>query len=382
MATEAQRRLGGLAACMAAVIALGACTAKTATEEAQVTPTMVKLTPAQLQHVRIYTVAGGAYGQTVEAPGVVDFDNDHATSVIAPFSGPVTRILVEPGQRVGKGQPLALVTSSDFSTAVGAYVKALASARNLRKLADTDKDLLAHNAISAKEAMQAESDAVGAESDRDAALQALRSLDIDAGSLRALQEGRPVTRVEGVIRAPIAGTVAEKLVTPGQLLQAGQTACFTVANLSRVWVMAQVPETDLGVISTGDPATIEGSASSGAMTGQVGNIAAIVNPDTRAVQARVVVPNPGGVLKKQMYVRVQIHSRKQSQGLLVPVSAVLHDDENLPFVFVAQSDRTFARRRVDLGQRTGDMYAIDKGLNAGERIVDDGAVFLQFMQSQ
>ena len=171
------------AAAAAALLALCACTPKSATEEAQVTPTTVKLTNAQLQHVRLYTVAGGQYGQTVEAPGVVDFDNDQATSVLAPFSGPVTRLLVEPGQRVGKGQALALVASGDFSTAVNAYIKARASAQNLRKLADTDKDLLAHNALSAKEALQAQSDAVGAESDRDAALQGLKALDIDAASL-------------------------------------------------------------------------------------------------------------------------------------------------------------------------------------------------------
>lgn len=380
---RAETRIALAAAALAVLLALGACEKKASeTEAAAVTPTTVKLTSAQRAHVRLYTVADGTFGRTVEAPGVVDFDNDHSTSVLAPFSGPVTRILVEAGQRVGKGQPLALVASPDFSAAVGAYAKALASAKNLRKLADTDQDLLKHNAISAKEAMQAESDAVGAESDRDAALQALKALDIDGGSLRAVQEGRPVTRVEGVIRAPMAGTVAEKLITPGQLLQAGTTPCFTVAELSRMWVMAQAPESDLGSIAVGDSAAIEGSAAPGVLAGTVGNIGAVVNPDTRAVLVRVVAPNPGGVLKKQMYVRVQIHSRRQSQGLLVPVGAVLRDDENLPFVFVEQRDGSFARRRVDLGQRSGDVYAINGGLAAGERIVDDGGLFLQFMQSQ
>jgi cobalt-zinc-cadmium efflux system membrane fusion protein len=114
----------------------------------------------------------------------------------------------------------------------------------------------------------------------------------------------------------------------------------------------------------------------------VTNIAAAVNPDTRSVIARVQVDNPGDLLKKQMYVRVQIRSRDQSSGLLVPVSSVLHDDENLPFVYVIQSDGSFARRHVTLGERNGDNYLVLSGLQSGERIVDDGGIFLQFMQSQ
>jgi cobalt-zinc-cadmium efflux system membrane fusion protein len=113
----------------------------------------------------------------------------------------------------------------------------------------------------------------------------------------------------------------------------------------------------------------------------VDNIGALVNPDTRAVLARVVVPNPGGVLKKQMYVRVTLQSRQATSALLVPVSAVLRDDENLPFVYVAAA-RGFARRHVTLGYRAGDLYEIPEGLAAGDRVVADGALFLQFMQNQ
>src|SRR5271154_4163200 len=143
-----------------AFVALVACSPKPeAAAQASVTPTTVKLTPAQRQHIGIFTVRHAAFSKTIDAPGVVDFDNDQATSVIAPFSGPVTRILVNPGDRVAKGQPLALVQSGDFSTAVAAYSKAVAVARTNRKLADVDADLLQHNDVSAKEAAQAQTDA-------------------------------------------------------------------------------------------------------------------------------------------------------------------------------------------------------------------------------
>jgi cobalt-zinc-cadmium efflux system membrane fusion protein len=346
------------------------------------TPRNVVLTAAQLKHVSLYTVAPSGFARTIEAAGVVDFDNNQATSVVAPFSGPVTRLLVEPGQQVRAGQPLAMVASPDFSAAVGAYAKALATARTDRKLADADKDLVQHNGISQREAQQAETDAANAEADRDAALQALVALNIDPATIRAVQAGRQMARVEGVIRAPIAGTVVDKLITPGQFLQAGSTPSFTVANLSKVWVMAQTPPSDLPFIAVGDPAEVETGVGAAVLNGAVDNVSSVVNPDTRAIGARISVANPRGLLKKQMYVRVRIKSRQRISGLLVPVAAILRDDENLPFVFVRQPDGSFARRRVTLGERAGDLYNIPEGLHAGDQVVTDGGIFVQFMQSQ
>jgi cobalt-zinc-cadmium efflux system membrane fusion protein len=100
------------------------------------------------------------------------------------------------------------------------------------------------------------------------------------------------------------------------------------------------------------------------------------------VAVRVVAANPGEALKKQMYVRVLIHAHQDSDGLLVPVSAILRDDENLPFVYAAQADGSYARQHVTLGYRTGDQYDIVQGLTAGDRIVTEGGIFVQFMQNQ
>ena len=370
----------GLAAALAA---LSACGAKPdAPSPAAVTPQNVTLTSAQLQHIRLVQVSESDVHRTVEVPGVVDFDNDQSTSVTAPMTGLVTRLLVQPGQPVAAGQALAMVDSSDFGAATGAYAKALATARNARQIADTDKELAAHNGVSAKEAQQAQTDAVNAEADRDAALQALQALKVDPAAIRQIQAGRPISHIEGAIRAPIAGTLVEKLVSPGQFLQAGTTPAFTVANLSKVWVMAQVLGPDLAAVHVGDTAEIETAAGAAPLTGVVDNVAGVVNPDTRAVSARVVVPNAGGVLKKQMYVRVRLRSREASRGITAPVSSILRDDENLPFVYVAQPNGGFARRRVTLGDRSGDQVRIAGGLSGGERIVADGGLFLQFMQSQ
>jgi cobalt-zinc-cadmium efflux system membrane fusion protein len=374
----------GVAAAMAVatLVSFAGCSPKTDSGEQQsVTASNVTLTAAQRQHVRLYTVASSQVHKTIDTSGVVDFDNEQATSVLAPFSGPVSRLLVSPGDRVKKGQPLAVVDSPDFAAAIGAYRKALTAAQTLRKVADMDKDLVQHQGVSQREEAQAQTDAASAEADREAALQGLVSLNVDPQTIKTLRKGRAVSRVEGIIRSPIAGTVVEKLITPGELLQAGTTPCFTVANLSRVWVMAQIFDSDLSSVSVGDTADVE-AAGAGHLSGKVDNISALVNPDTRSIVARVVVENPGNALRKQMYVRVAIKSRQQSTGMLVPVAAVLRDDENLPFVYAAQRDGSFARQHVTLGNRAGDQYDIAGGLKAGDRIVVDGGIFLQFMQSQ
>ncbi len=370
-------------ALIAALASLGACSAKTDHEpQPAATVNNVTLTPAQRQNIRLYTVTPVKFHKTIDTTGAVDFDNDQATSVLAPFSGPVSRLLVSPGDQVKKGDPLAAVDSPDFAAAVSTYHKALATAQTNRHLADLDKDLLQHHGVAQREAAQAETDAANAEADRDAALQALLSLNVPARIIKDIQEGRPVAQAAGMIRSPIAGTVVEKLITPGQLLVAGTTPCFTVADLSRVWVMAQIFGADLASVGLGDEADVVSDAAPNALTGRVDNISALVNSDTRSVAVRVVVDNPARLLKKQMYVRVLIKSRQESSGLLIPVSAILRDDENLPFVYVAQSDGSFARQRVTLGYRSKEQYDIAAGIKAGDQIVFEGGIFVQFMQNQ
>ena len=369
-------------AVLAAVLAFTGCTSREDNNAAIVTASNIKLTPAQRQNIQLYTVEPSHFRRTVETTAAVDFDNDQATSVLAPFSGPVSHLLVVQDDEVTKGQPLASVDSPDFATAISAYQKALAVARTNRRLADLDKDLVEHNGVSQREYEQAQTDAATAEADRDAALKSLVSLNVPQQAIDAIRGGKPVSTPEGIIRSPMAGTVVERLITPGQLLQAGATACFTVANLSRVWVMARLFGSDLSAISVGDPAEVVTGVDAHNFPGTVDKISALVDPDTRAVTVRVVVDNPQHALRKQMYVRVLIHSRNETTGVLIPISAVLRDDENLPLVYVAQPDGSFARRHITLGSRVAAQYEATAGLRDGDQIVVAGALFVQFMQSQ
>ncbi len=369
----------------AAILAIVAgCSPKAESPAPSISPTAsnVVLTAAQRQKISLYAVQPSPFRKVVDTTGVVDFDNDQSTSVIAPFGGPVSKLLVNPGDKVNAGDPLASVDSPDFAAAISAYRKALATAQTLRRVADMDKDLLEHHGVAQREAEQAQTDAVNAEADRDAALQMLVSLNLDPEVIKDLQASRPVSRPGGTIRSPIPGIVVEKLISPGELLTAGTTPCFTVANLSKVWVMVQLFGSDLAAISVGDSVELQSGLATNRFTGTVDNISALVNPDTRAVLVRVVVENPGDFLKKQMYVSARIKAQHESTGLLVPVSAVLSDDENLPFVYQVQPDGSFARQHVTLGYRAGDQYEIANGLRPGDQVVVDGAIFIQFIQNQ
>src|SRR5579864_5668926 len=149
-----------LALGVAVVMAISGCSSKSdEADHASAQVANVRLTKAQLAHIHLYTVVPIGFRQKIEGPGTVDFDNDQSTAVVSPFTGPVTHILVALGQTVTKGQPLALVESADYATAIGAYRKAAVTARNARRLAQADKDLAAHNGISEREAAQAETDA-------------------------------------------------------------------------------------------------------------------------------------------------------------------------------------------------------------------------------
>jgi membrane fusion protein, heavy metal efflux system len=359
----------------------GACGGTAATPDASQTAAF-GLTAAQRARIHVEAVRDTSFHPTVEVNGTVAFDGDHSTQVLAPISGPVSRILVEPGAQVAAGQPLAYVASPDFATALAEYRKAQAAAGNALQIAARDSALFANDALARQDLEQAQAEAASALADRDAALDQLRAIGADSATIEALRQNRTLDLPQGVIRAPLPGTVVERLITPGQLLQAGQTPCFTVARLGTMWVMANVFEQDLPDVATRDRADIRPTAGDRVFHGEVDYVGAMVDPDTRATTVRILTQNPGEGLKQDMYVRVEIHSRRARRGLLVSTSAVLRDDQNLPFVFVANPDSSFERRTVRLGSRVGDEFEVVSGLRPGDHVITEGGLFLQFAENQ
>ena len=344
-------------------------------------PRNVTLTAEQRQRIHLITVQPSGFRPVVEATGNVAFDADRSTQVLSTVSGPATRVVVQPGAVVTRGQPLAYVSSPDFADAVAGYRKAQTAFRNAKRIADRDSALFKNDALARGELEQAQADVAAAEADLEAAIQNMRALGVEESQIEAVQQGKPAP-IQAIIRAPISGTVVEKLIADGQLLAAGTTPCFTIADLSTMWVMANVFANDLRDVAAGQPADVITDVSQASFPGRVDYIAPLADPGTKAVSVRIIVPNTNRLLRRDMFVRVQIKSAHEHRGILVPTSSVLRDDQNLPFVFVAAGPNGFARRRIDLGSRVGDSYEVTSGLTGGDQVVGDGALFLQFAESQ
>jgi cobalt-zinc-cadmium efflux system membrane fusion protein len=344
-------------------------------------PVNLTVTPEQRQRIHLYTVNQQQFRPIIEATGNVAFNGDRSTQVLSPVSGPATRVVGNVGMVVHKGDPLAYVSSPDFASAVADYRKAQTAWRNAKRIADRDSALFKNDALARGDLEQAQTDLASAEADVEAAVEAMRALGVDEAQIQSVRDGK-TTSIAAIVRSPIDGTVVEKLIADGQLLQAGSTPCFTIADLSTMWVLANVYANDLPDVSVGELADVFTDVTRAPIPGRVDYIASLADPNTKAVQVRIVAPNNNQALRRDMFVRVQIKAARERSGLLVPVSAVQRDDQNLPYVFVAASNNSFARRRVNLGGRVGDQYEITTGLNPGDQVVTEGALFLEFAESQ
>ncbi len=356
---------------------------KAAADSASVAPkpSNFTVTPEQRQRIHLIAITTTNFRPVVEATANVAFNGDRSTQVLSPVSGPATRVVGNVGMHVTRGEPLAYVSSPDFADAVANYRKAQTAFRNAKRIADRDSALFKNDALARGDLEQAQSDLAASAADVDAAVESMRSLGVDEAQIAAVKDGK-TSAIAAIVRAPIDGTIVEKLITDGQLLQAGSTACFTIADLSTVWVMANVFANDLPNVVVGNVADILTDAGRAPIQGRVDYIASLADPGTKAVQVRIVAPNTTQQLRRDMFVRVQIKSSQEHHGMLVPVSSVMRDDQNLPFVFVTAGPNGFARRRIDLGNRVGDDYEVMGGLANGDQVVSEGALFLQFAESQ
>jgi len=337
-------------------------------------PELFTIPQNQMSHVELVSVAPQKLTRTLRLTGAVAYNAFKTTPVITQVGGPVSRILVVPGQRVRQGQPMLEVTSPDYSQLLDTYLKVRETFRLADKNYARAQDLFQHNAISERDLLQAESDRNQAQADVNASEQAMKILGIKNPD--NLAKG-PSTAEIPVI-APIAGEVVERQVS---VIQAGQTQAFTISDLSTVWVLANVYQNDLSSVHVGDDVVVETDAYAQIFHGRISYLSAALDPNTRTLQARIVVDNPGEKLKRDMYCTVTVTAGSISNALAVPDAAVLRDDENQPFVYVATTANQFARRAVSIGQSQNGTTQILSGLSAGDRIVGDGGLFLQFANS-
>ncbi|HJU11401.1 MAG TPA: efflux RND transporter periplasmic adaptor subunit [Candidatus Binataceae bacterium] len=341
------------------------------------TPQLFTIPQDQMAHIQVITIEPATIRRTLRLTGTVAYNAFHTTPVITQVGGPVSRILVVPGEHVKAGQPMLDVSSPDYSQMLDAYLKASDSYRLSEKNYARAQDLYQHHAIAQRDLEQAESDRNQARADLNAAEQGLKILGIKNPNALA---SAPISAQIPVI-APIAGEVVDRLVSPGQVVQAGQTQAFTISDLSTVWVLANVYQADLGYVHRGDTVVVQTDAYPTSFHGRISYIAPALDPNTRTLQARVVVDNPGEKLKKDMYCTVTVTAGTLANVIAVPDASILHDDNNEPFVYVAVNGDQFGRRDVVAGAAQDGRTQILKGLSVGDRVVGDGSLFLQFANS-
>ena len=331
----------------------------------------------QMAHLQVVPVQKQSIERELRLTGTVTYNAFKTTPVFSPIGGPVAEILVAPGQHVSQGQTLLKVNSPDYALLRATYMKA----RDAYELADKSfkrsQDLYQHHAIAEADLQQAESTRAQAQADMQSSEDALRALGVK--DPEALLKGPPSAQIPVI--APANGEITDRLVGPGQLLQAGTTQCFTISDLSTVWVLVNVYQNDLAAVRSGDSVEITTDAYPDKFHGRISYIAATVDPNTRTLQARIVTENPGEKLKNNMYVTATVKAGAVKNALTVPDSAVLRDTENMPFVYVQAGSNQFARRLVKLGESEGGKTQITDGLKEGERVVGDGSLFLQFKNS-
>jgi membrane fusion protein, heavy metal efflux system len=331
----------------------------------------------QLPHLKIVAVQKTTWSTTVRTTGTVDWDNDHTTQAITQVSGPITRIVADAGTHVKVGDPLLYVASADITNAVSTYRKAKNRFDLAQHTLDRSRDLLAHKAIAQRDMEAAEAGYNDAATDVQTALQALKIFGVTQAEIIEAERQNVAIRPELVMRAPLAGTVVQKMVLPGQFIQAGTTSAFVISNTSTVWVQGHVYDKDLRSVHVGDRVDVRNASFPDAFHGVVAYIGDLIDPATRTTSVRIVTQN-SGLLKKDLFVDIVIHDKTTRDVLAVPTAAVLYDEENFPFVYVQVEAGKFAQRIVKIGGQQGDDSEIVDGLKAGDQVVSQGSVFLQF----
>lgn len=376
--------------CAATVLALAGCTAGpaesaskmtsySASETKADTATLFTVPDDQMAHLQVVPVEKSNLERRLRLAGNVSYNAFKTTPVFSPIGGPVHEILVAPGETVHAGQPLLTVNSPDYSAARSAYLKARDAFFLADKVYTRSQDLYAHGAVAEADLQQAESSRSQAQADLQASADMLRALGIK--DPEAMIKNPPKTTLQIPLPAPVGGEIVERLVGPGQLLQAGATQVFTISDMSTVWVLVNVYQSDVGYVRVGDSVDITTDTYPQVFHGRISYVAPALDPNTRTLQARIVTGNPNKILKKDMYVTAMLQAGVIRNALTVPDAAVLRDTENMPFVYAQSGANQFARRLVKIGDSQDGRTQITDGLKEGDRVVSDGSLFLQFRNS-
>ena len=378
------RRLAAFAAVSSITLVLAGCESSGSSAAADSNskrnsnnPELFAIPQDQMSHVQVLTVQPTKLTRSLRLTGAVAYNSFRTTPVITQVSGPVSRVVVVPGQKVHQGEPMLYVASPDYSQLRTNYLKAKDAYALAQKAYARAQDLYQHHAIAEQNLEQAQSAEVQAGGDLVAAQAALKVMGIVDPD--ALVKAPPSFEVP--VKAPIGGLVVEQDIAAGQLIQPGTTQCFMISDVSTVWVLVNVYQKDLPYVHVGDQVTIQTDTYPEVFHGRIAYVAASLDPSTRTMQARIETNNPSEKLKKDMYVVAIVNAGTLQNAIALPDAAVLRDSENQPFVYAEASSNQFGRRSVTLGESLNGQTEITSGLKTGDQVIGNGSLFLQFANS-
>jgi cobalt-zinc-cadmium efflux system membrane fusion protein len=347
-------------------------------------------TPAEWASLTVRPVIEQVFRAEHVTEGKIAVDEDRSTPVFSPYAGRVMKLLARPGDSVTQGQPLFIIEAADTVQAQNDLVAAMTglnkakSALDLAKLQDTRaKDLFEGKAVPLKDYQQSQATLIQAQNDlrsSQTALEAsrnkLRILGFTDDAISAFQEkGRidPNTTTY----APIAGTVVQRKVGPGQYVNAGASdPVFVIGDLSTVWLIAFVRETDASTVSVGQEISFSVLALPGRpLTARIDYVAATIDPATRRLLVRATVDNKDGLLKPEMFANVTIYSGNDHPAVGVPKQALIYEGDQVR-VWVAHDDKSIELRQIKTGLTNGDLVEVVGNLKPGEQIVTKGSLFI------
>jgi len=351
---------------------------------------IVRVTNDQMHQLGIVKVELYPFRVQKLAIGQIAYNEDTSTAVLTPFPGRVTRLIAKIGDNVNRGDPLFEIDSpevvqpqNDFIAAFSAMNKARSQLDLARIVEKRLKDLYEGKAAALKEYQQAQGELVGAQNDMrsaemslEAARARLRIVGFTDAEVAALKEKGTVRRATP-IPAPIDGTVIARKVGPGQYVRndTGE-ALYVIADLSTMWLKAQVPEKEISSIRVGQDVEVKVSAlPDRVLRARVTAINAATDATTRRVIVRSEIPNPEGALKSEMFASFKIATGDDEPSPSVPVQAVIREGDHA-VVWVEEEPMLFRRRKVTLGIEQEGRMQIREGLKAGELVAGRGAIFV------
>jgi len=347
-------------------------------------------TPTEWAALTIQPVVEKPFRAEHVTEGKIAIDEERSTPVFSPYAGRVTKLFVRPGDAVTKGQPLFTIEAADTVQAQNDYIAAMTAmnkARSALTLAEIQdkraRDLFEGKAVPLKDFQQAAANLIQAQNDMRSSQTALEASRNKLKIFGFNEEDIDNFRQKGAINpeitifAPIAGTVVQRKIGPGQYVSAGASdPVYVIGDLSTVWLTAFVRETDSAAVAIGQEIAFTVLALPGRpLFARINYVATAIDPATRRLLVRATIDNNDGLLKPEMFANVTIYSPSDHAAVGVPKTALIYEADQVR-VWVAHDDKTIELRQIKPGLTNGDLVEVLGNLKPGEKIVTKGSLFI------